>query len=84
MNGYQPTPADIEALEQAAAMLDTQALTVRLGATVPPEYERWPDAEEKVYYDDLKASANAMYALAERLQVALEAAQLKLPLAILV
>lgn len=77
---YQPTPGDIEVVENAAAILDTHALSVRLGSTVGPEHEKWPDPEEKAFYDSVKKSSRDMYALAQRLQVALEAAQLKLPL----
>lgn len=80
MTGYMPTPADIENVEKAAAAIDTNALSIRLSSTKPPQHEEWVELADWALYTELKEQAHEMYALAERLQVALHSVQSHLPL----
>ncbi len=63
------TAVDIELVEHAAALLDGEALALRLCSTLPPEHNNWTGEEEsKRYHDAMKNAAARLYALADRMR----------------
>lgn len=65
----KPTPADIDLVEHAAAIIDGEALALRLCSTLPPDHHDWTGEEtSREYHDAMKSCAVNLYALADRMR----------------
>ncbi len=63
------TAADADLIEHAAAIIDGEALALRICSTLPPEHENWTGEEEsKQYHDSMKNAVKELYALADRMK----------------
>lgn len=65
----QPTPQDIALVEEAAALLDGEASTIRLCHTGTPLGD-WPEGEEgaEADYETMKTISTRLYDLAGRMK----------------
>lgn len=66
---------EIDAIENAAAQLDSDALSLRMNSStwrIGTEVSKatWSSAEAKLLHDDMMSSVSRMYAKAERLRAA--------------
>lgn len=66
---FTPTTADIEVIENGAAMIDGDALALRLAHTKGAPWTDWAGEETtKVVYDDMVGTVKGLYALADRMR----------------
>jgi hypothetical protein len=60
---------DANLVENAAAIIDGEALALRVCNTLPPDHNDWSGEEEsKRMYDNWKQTVAELYALADRLR----------------
>lgn len=64
-------PADIDLIENAAAILDGVAGEIQHSSAVPPDFTKWPYPGDKDEHDATKKASAALYALAERMKAAI-------------
>ena len=63
------TTTDIALIEHAAAIIDGEALALRMCSTIPPNHNDWTGEEEsKQYHDDMKNTVASLYAMADRMR----------------
>lgn len=63
------TPADIETIREAAAMLDGEALILRHGHCKPPEFTDWDgDIGAQESHDEMRSLVGRLYDVAERME----------------
>jgi len=66
---YRAIPEDIDLVENAAAILDGEALALRVCSTLPPEHNDWSGEEEaRRIHDSWKQTVAQLYALADRMK----------------
>lgn len=63
------TPADINLIEIAAALLDGYALDIRMAHNVNPQAPDWKDEPDaKAMHDQTKGTSDALCELADRMR----------------
>jgi hypothetical protein len=62
------TPEDVDLIEQAAALLDSEALALRLSHTVGGDGDWAGEEAAKAAHDEFKNTSVKLYDLAERIQ----------------
>ena len=63
------TASDIDLIENAAAIIDGNALALRISSTIPPFHLDWRGEDgDKAEYDNMKQTIAGLYALVDRMR----------------
>lgn len=63
------TTTDIDLIQHAAAIIDGEALALRLCATIPPDHLDWNgETRDREYHDMMKDTVVKLYAMADRMK----------------
>ena len=63
------TASDIALIENAATIIDGNALALRISSTIPPFHMDWHGEDgDKAEYDNMKQTVAGLYALADRMR----------------